>query len=61
MFFVGCWICLELSRFKIGSQNIADFVEKYIFEEYLTWIVFGFKLDLFRNNMRFDFILKDCF
>jgi hypothetical protein len=33
----------------------------YFFEEYLTWIVFGFKLDIFKNNMRFGFILKDCF
>ena len=27
---------------KIGSQNIADFVEKYVFEEYLTLILFYF-------------------
>ena len=28
---------LDISlNLKIGSQNIADFVEKYVFEEYLT-------------------------
>jgi hypothetical protein len=36
-------------------------VEKYIFEEYLAWIVFGLKLDIFKNNMRFGFILKRLF
>jgi dissimilatory sulfite reductase (desulfoviridin) alpha/beta subunit len=46
-------------EYALKSQNksFADFVEKYIFEEYLTWIVFSFKLDIFRNNMRFGFIL----
>jgi hypothetical protein len=28
-------------------------------EEYLTWILFVFKLDIFKNNRRFYFILKD--
>jgi hypothetical protein len=37
-----------------------NFVEKFIFARYLTWIQFVFKLDIFKNNERFDFILKNC-
>jgi hypothetical protein len=38
------------------------FCEKIYFGGNLTWIRFVFKLDIFKNNVRFGFILKEvCF
>jgi hypothetical protein len=49
----------KLLEYALKSQNksFADFVEKYIFERYLIWIRFVFKLDILKNKVRFDFIL----
>jgi hypothetical protein len=38
-----------------------DFCGKISFGAYLTWIAFVFKLDTFKNNVKFGFILKDLF
>jgi hypothetical protein len=44
-----------------SSGFLCRFCGKICFEGYLTWIVFVFKLNIFKNNGRFGFILKDLF
>jgi hypothetical protein len=41
---------------RMTVLNIADFVGKFVLKENLSWIMFIFKLDIFKNIGRFGLL-----
>jgi hypothetical protein len=48
-----------VGRVMHGYALLLLILWKISFGAYLTWIQFVFKFDIFKNNRRFGFILKD--